>query len=348
MPEQSSYTPDQRAAMRAYLQRAEVRLSTMHRVAGVFLNGAGLLILLPVLFRDIIVGVITLFSQHAKYDLGGTSVVSYLYMVLTIPFVISMYIPIRALYLLLKDLVDFYFIGHSPGFPSNLFSPRFVLSGIAFSPDEGKEAKDAVIVEEYTNLAHFVLPFDEDHASYFSHVLNQAGDDIIPSTRSRENLPQAIAQDARRRGDVDRLNVAFGMAGMVDRHLTDEVAKTETSLVRHALSLRRLVLRYAKALLVVVWTTLISFSIVSLSEVFAVPLLLISTLYLVWGLCTPFIVRLPLHWIFESADRNSKKVTAKDRHLVLFEREVTILSGCAALISALVTILLLVTRAVSN
>lgn len=31
--------------LRAYLQRAEVRLSTMHRIAGAFLGGAGLLTL---------------------------------------------------------------------------------------------------------------------------------------------------------------------------------------------------------------------------------------------------------------------------------------------------------------
>lgn len=39
-------------ALRAYLQRGEVRLSTMHRVAGAFLSGAGLLLLLPVFAQD--------------------------------------------------------------------------------------------------------------------------------------------------------------------------------------------------------------------------------------------------------------------------------------------------------
>ncbi len=59
---QSAFTPrtysaremekiEEHAAMRAYLQRAEVRLSTMHRVAGVLLNGAGLLFLFPVLLK---------------------------------------------------------------------------------------------------------------------------------------------------------------------------------------------------------------------------------------------------------------------------------------------------------
>ena len=37
------------AGARAFLQRGEVRLSTVHRVAGVLLGGAGLLLLLPAL-----------------------------------------------------------------------------------------------------------------------------------------------------------------------------------------------------------------------------------------------------------------------------------------------------------
>ena len=38
--------PDERAAIRAFLQRSEVRLSTVHRVATALLSGAGLMVLL--------------------------------------------------------------------------------------------------------------------------------------------------------------------------------------------------------------------------------------------------------------------------------------------------------------
>lgn len=336
---QQSFNADERAAMRAYVQRSEVRLSTMHRVAGVFLNGAGLLILLPVLFRDIVQGIIALLIDATKADLSGTNPTGYLYIALGVPFVVSMYIPLRALYLLLKDLVDFYFVGQSPGYPSRLFNPRFILSGIAFSPDESKAAKNEIIRHEYENLTHFVLPFDEDHASYFNKVKAQAGDDIIPSTRTRDLLrdilpPKALDTDAT---TVERFSVAFGLAGVVDRDLVDEVAKTETSLVRHALSLRRLVLRYAKALLAVIWTTLASFAIVSLSKAFSSPAPLIAILYALWAISMPQVVKLPIRWIFETADQNSgTRVTAKDIHLVSFEREITILSAAAAVVSGVI------------
>jgi hypothetical protein len=40
--------------MRSYLQRGEVRLSTMHRVVTAFVSGAALMLLIPVFFKDII------------------------------------------------------------------------------------------------------------------------------------------------------------------------------------------------------------------------------------------------------------------------------------------------------
>ncbi len=41
-----------REGLRAFIQRAETRLGTMHRVGGGFISGAGLLILMPFIFRD--------------------------------------------------------------------------------------------------------------------------------------------------------------------------------------------------------------------------------------------------------------------------------------------------------
>ena len=49
---------EERAAMRGFLQRCEVRLSTMHRVATALLSGAGILVLLPALERDAVLQVL--------------------------------------------------------------------------------------------------------------------------------------------------------------------------------------------------------------------------------------------------------------------------------------------------
>ena len=47
---------------RAYLGRGETRLSTMHRVAGVFVGGAGLLTLIPFFLKDVVTDIIRIIT----------------------------------------------------------------------------------------------------------------------------------------------------------------------------------------------------------------------------------------------------------------------------------------------
>src|SRR5688572_18237732 len=58
------YTTDERNAMRAYLARTEVRNSTLHRIAIGFVSGAGLMILIPVFFKEIIDGIILVLLRN--------------------------------------------------------------------------------------------------------------------------------------------------------------------------------------------------------------------------------------------------------------------------------------------
>jgi hypothetical protein len=338
-------TPDARAALRAYVQRCEVRLSTMHRVAGVFLNGAGILILLPVLFRDVVKEIVAVLVTNGTALYAVNNPKWGLYLLLAIPFMCSIYVPLRSLYLLLKDLVDFYFVGHSPGYEEDLFSPRFALTAIAFSPDESQLAKDIIVQTEYNSLYSFVLPFGESQAQYFDNVRSEAGKLIDPPTRTPEYLKTLGIPDPNERISTtraNRFNVALGLAGLYDRDLAEEAAKTEVSLVRHALSLRRLVLRYAKALLAVVWTTLVSFSLVALT-VLAEPIYVMSIAYLIWGVAMRSVMRLPVNWIFETANKNARKISARDSQLLKFEEEVAWISLGAALISVVVFVISVIT-----
>ena len=126
-------TDQDRAGMRAFLQRAETRLSTYQRVAGVFLNGAGLLVLLPGLARDSI-------SSTLLFSFGSIPQAK----LLLAPWLFATIIPLFAFILLLRDLVQFYF---SPRFleidPIKI--TRFSLAGITLPYDEGTEAKAQVI-----------------------------------------------------------------------------------------------------------------------------------------------------------------------------------------------------------
>lgn len=147
---------DERQAIRAYLQRAEVRLSTMHRIAGAFLGGAGLLFLLPVFFRDYPRELAHAFSTALLPGAGHwLAALSMLLLLLG-----SLALPVYSLYLLMKDIVLFYFVGHSPGFSDEHFYPRFALTAIAFSPDESPRIKHDILEQERSaDLMIFAVPF---------------------------------------------------------------------------------------------------------------------------------------------------------------------------------------------
>jgi hypothetical protein len=269
-------TPDERQAMRAILQRAEVRLSTMHRIAGVFINGAGLLVLFPLLFRDSVKDIFIYLSSGTLRNLlvldslrlpDVLTFVSYISVVFA--FVVSLAIPIYALLLLIQDLVYFYFVGNSPGASKEIVHPRLSLTGLTFPIDEGENAKKEILRLQYsTDIVNFILPFDRNKAKYYDEINFKTKGKIIPSTRTLEELRlQGVFENLpgkKHDEDILRFNVALGMAGVFDRTLIGEVAKMEASIARHALYLRRLVLRYIKALLAFIWTTLFSFGLVAL------------------------------------------------------------------------------------
>ena len=352
----NSYDQDERAAMRAYLQRVEVRLSTMHRIASAFLGGAGLLILFPVFFNEAIAAILRALL------VGATGVISSVTSAfLALPATLSLFIPLYALYLLLRDLVHFYFVGHSPGYPSNLFNPRFVLSGIAFSPDESPRVKKHVHLEQYgTDLINFLLPFGEVQASYFDSVITSTRKQILPEDRAIDMLiregvltkitdsPDALHVETsesprRSQQDIERFNAAVGLSGTRERSLAAEVAKGEASLIRHAIGLRRLLLRYMKALLMFILTTLVSFLLLALAKSGRLnALVVLSAGYFVWAIVTPLTVRLPVGWIYRtSGDPRAESVVQRDSQLVEFEHVVTWIAGFAGVASLVAFILAL-------
>lgn len=343
----------ERNAMRAFLQRTEVRLSTMHRVAVGFISGAGLLFLLPVFFKDAILALIKellVYTPHIppNANLPSTLIIPLTYTLIAFPFLLSLSIPIMALVLLLRDIVHFYFVGHPPGFPEELFNPRFGLTAVAFSPDESEAAKTRILIHQYgSDLINFVLPFDERGSRYYGAVIDKPKRMIVSATRrlprligrgileNPDNKPLDQMSDSdllyvrgaftsggevisvlpelrrpRMLAELDRFNAALGLAGFVDRPLYQEVAKQEVSLVRHALKLRQMVLRYFQALLVLLWTALLSFSLLPFLQDeqrrFS-PLVVFAVGYLIWSLLTPIVVQLPISWLLSHTKRQARR-----------------------------------------
>ncbi|MBE2267168.1 MAG: hypothetical protein IAE80_02990 [Anaerolinea sp.] len=323
-------TDQERNAMRAFLQRCEVRLSTLHRIATAFIGGAGLLILLPVFFKEEIVVIIRVFLDNMTEPfavLGNNPGVLpfVLFACVAYPFVLSLSIPLYALFLLLKDIIHFYYTIYTPGFNASLITPSFALSGVAFSPDESEAVKREVFEYQYhTSSINFTIPFsNEKREKYFDETIRTTEGKIIPSSRRWEVLTAsgALPPDSDRQ-TVERFNAALGLARTLDRNLTKEVAITEISLARHILYLRRMILRYVKTLVTFIWTAMISFVVIPFLEDERLPTFLMMALgYLIWALGVLPVMRLPLHWIY----RHRKEMPDRshiDRQLTVLERQV--------------------------
>lgn len=96
--------------MRAFLQRSEVRLSTIHRVAQALLGGSALILLMPLFLRDAFPKMMTILIS--LYD-SHQSVVSTVALGIAAALVILL--PVPAIYLLVGDLLAFYFTSNSFG-----------------------------------------------------------------------------------------------------------------------------------------------------------------------------------------------------------------------------------------
>lgn len=163
----------------------------MHPIATAFISGAGLLLLIPTFFKDVIDSIIsTLLAQIDSQfvQLGEPSgALTLVLLVLTAyPLLLSLWVPLYALYLILKDVVQFYFSIYAPNFNPELRHPTFSLNALAFSPDESPQAKTAVTRYQY-DPAHvrFMIPLSEDkRAAYFDELVVQTDGKILPASRN--------------------------------------------------------------------------------------------------------------------------------------------------------------------
>jgi hypothetical protein len=324
------YSEAERNAMRAYLQRSEVRMSTMHRIATAFIGGAGLLLLVPIFLRDAIDGILEVVLVYIRsLPTGDLSAVGWTLLVLVLAFLLynfalSLWIPIYSLFLLLKDIIQFYFSLYAPGFAPSLVHPTFSLGAIALPRDDSARAKrDVIAYQQASNHVDFALPFSEKRrALYFDRLLEATQGDIIPPTRHWENLVvNGWVDENADHKQTDRYHVAMGIARSLDRTLVEEVAVTEMLMVRNVMYLRRLVLRYGKALLMFIWTTIISFIMLPFLKQSALPVLWVLAVgYLVWSMLVMRLMEQPMTWILRHRQERSGDARI-DAQLTVLERD---------------------------
>jgi hypothetical protein len=333
-----------RAGARAFLQRGEVRLSTLHRVAGLLLGGAGLLLLVPALFGQALPALFDAFFLIWRIDPVASTC-------LAAVVVISFAAPLWGYLLILEDLAGFFFAGKPLGSDDELaagrpqYHPTYSLTGLRLAHDEAPPWLFPQISDAYAEHLAMVVP---DSPAW----RRQFDDRVKDIYQNRNPIPDAAA------GDRDRLLYAMRLAASERRTLASEVSKMELSMVKHISQVQIVVLRYLKAMLLVLITAitvLVAASLTTADRAMAadryVVLEQLLVVFLLWPPLAAGAVASPIRWIYRhsTADqdpagrpRATLRDAYADRRLVRFENAIvflclvaTGLAGAASILAAI-------------
>lgn len=243
---------ESRAAMRGFLQRTEVRLSTIHRVAQALLGGSALVLLLPLFLRDAFPKLMTVLIAGYDAHQPWLPIVA-----VGLAATLVILLPIPAIYLLVGDLLAFYFTSntfgaHPAGQESSqrvLFNPRFILPGLGFNNDELSPRLRVLLDEgredEWTR--GLLVPRSADDGGWRDRF------------DARTYQVWGVLAEEGTAGDTERIRQSYRLAGLHgDRTLAGDVARAEALATRHVLAIRTVVLRYSKALLLLIVTTVVT------------------------------------------------------------------------------------------
>jgi hypothetical protein len=337
-------TADDRAAMRAFLQRCEVRLSTAHRVATALLSGAGILVLLPALERDSVMQVLrSLLAGPVTWSRGLLAVCA----------LASIGLALTVFWMLVLELTRFYFhsnhIRTDDG--SGIFATRFTLTGLRLPDDELSPAVAAAYEASHSSPANVELlvarntevrdRIDRQLAAYPS-----LGNTVDPASDDR-------ASDDRAR-DLARATAMFELAASRRRSLVEEVTKVEYGIVRHLMRLQVIVLRYVKALLVIVATSLATFAaaaaVPSSGPLAAADQRWMAGVFLVWAPGVMVVVTAPVRWLERllRADGADQMALSDDDELTQLEGLTTRIAGGTWALAAVAMVTLLVRHDVTS
>lgn len=334
MTDDLALTADERAAVRAYLQRSDVRLSTIHRVCTALLSGAGLLVVFPAVARDSVVEVVHALLRGPVSPADGALVVA----VAT-----ALAVPVVALLYLLRDLTQFYFhANHVRLGRTETFTPRFTLTALRLPADELGPAASARLEEARRTDAAVELLVPANDAA-----------------RARVDRRLAVygLDDDGVVGMVDdqaRADALFALAASHPRDLLEEVAKVEHGLARHVLRIQTIVLRYVKALLALITTAMAIFAAASVVDgtgrLASVDDAWLAGVFLVWAPIVVAAVTAPVRWLERQlrSEGASATAVASDPDLTGVEVKTVRLALVGAVAAAVAMVAALVDDATST
>jgi len=310
----------------------------MHNVAGAFVGGAGLFVLLPILVKDTIILYLTTFLHQLDSKAPWPT------MAWVVPITIAALLPLVGTMLMIKQVLCLYFVPHRGS--TSIFVPRFALSAITL-PTDGPHAdapsrlKEGVLDAMYdTSMIMSVVPFSRRQVR--KAILTSPKAEIatiVPELRRKQQNKILKSKDEQWNDDQreeyafysNAFNALSGFSGVVDRTLIQQCAKLEDSLIRFNIGLRILMIKYTQSLLIGLWVSLVlivgasliepnpSGSHIPNSKINGTELDLV--LLIVGLLCCslgPYFAALPARWIRETANP-AADVISRDPHIWKFD-----------------------------
>ena len=298
--------------MRAFLQRCDVRLSTMHRVATALLSGAGILVLLPALERDAVVQVLsTLLAGPVTWSRGAIAV----------GVVLSIGLALAAFWLLVLELTRFYFhsnhIRHEMGAAGggDVYTPRFTLTALRLPSGDLSTSTEGEYVASHAS---------PDNVQLLVASNEQARSRIDRRLRAYPGV--VVGGDGTTAAaDAARAAALFDLGASHRRTLVEEVTKVEYGMVRHVIRLQVIVLRYVKALLVILVTALASFASAASVSIGSVATAAeqrwLAGVLVVWAPAVMIVAAAPVRWLERLLRNEGARGTglARDADLTLVE-----------------------------
>jgi len=251
--------------LRDFISRGESRISTLQRIAGVFVTGAGLLIILPLLLKDYLPKVMSVIYE-SNYIVENLPLKIILYAAL---FIVG-FIPLYALYQVMIGIAQFYFIKRKIGKYSYL---RFYLTGITLPDDEFAEGNGELRKKDFVQgqfdsaenidlLKKYLGHFSKSDLKNFLYGKNLTEGKLIPPKRTigaegEEYFKGSAESINANKEKIDILHTIYGLAGYADINIADMVFDIETAIVRQTFYLRRLILMYIKAFLMMLAVSIV-------------------------------------------------------------------------------------------
>ncbi len=238
------------------------------------------MVLLPAVERDSVVGVIR------SLVIGRIDAPKVL---ITMAVVIMLGLPFVALSLVLRDLIHFYFhSNHLRTASADVFAPRFTLTGLRLPSDDlGEHAAAALTAARSDRVAiELLVPANDRSRAAIDRRITAYGGLGVRSASI---------------DDQDRANALLLLAASRSRDLISEVAKVEHGMARHVLRTQTIVLRYAKALLVLLATAMATFAAAAVVEgreaLGPGAVLTLAVILLAWAPIVIVAVTAPVRWL---------------------------------------------------